>query len=73
MRLLGFDNAHPVAARGNRFLARPVASDHWHRTQTDAGRPYDFESAEKLIVDFFDEVGKRLEVLGLPFDVIQDD
>jgi hypothetical protein len=72
-RLLGFDNAHRVPARGNVFRLRPVASDHWHRTEQDKGRPYEFESAEKLIVDFFDEVGKKLDMLGLPFDVREDD
>jgi hypothetical protein len=72
-RLLGLDNAHRAPARGNGFLARPAASDHWHRTEHDKGRPYEFRSAEKLIVDFFDEVGKKLDVLGLPFDVRGDD
>ena len=30
-RLVGFDNAHGVPARGSRFKVRPEASDHWHR------------------------------------------
>ena len=68
-RLLGFDNAHAVRARGNRFLARPVAADHWHRTHDDKGRPYRFESAEKLVADFFGEVERRLDKLDVPFEV----
>ena len=71
-RLLGFDNAHAVRARGNLFLVRPVAADHWHRTHNDKGRPYTFESAEKLIVDFFSEVEKRLDELGVPFEMKED-
>ena len=31
------------------------ASHHWHRTETDPGRPYQFKGAETLIDDFFDE------------------
>jgi hypothetical protein len=38
-RLVGFDNAHRVARRGSRFKRRSEASDHWHRTETDPGRP----------------------------------
>jgi hypothetical protein len=59
-RLVGFDNAHGVAARGSRSKAAPQASDHWHRTETDPGRPYEFKDAETLIEDFFDEVERVL-------------
>ena len=38
-RLIGFDNAHTVPAKGPRFKTRPKAMDHWHRTETDKGRP----------------------------------
>ena len=37
-RLVGFDNAHSVPARGSRFKKRPAAADHWHRTEGDEGR-----------------------------------
>src|SRR6267154_2708645 len=46
-RLVGFDNAHGVPARGSRFKVRPEASDHWHRTETDPGRPYAFKRSEE--------------------------
>src|SRR5450631_3358185 len=42
-RLLGFDNAHRARPRGSRFKRPPEASDHWHRTETDPGRPYVFQ------------------------------
>lgn len=71
-RLLGFDNAHAVRARGNHFLARPIAADHWHRTHDDQGHPYHFESAEKLVVDFFGAVEKRLDELGVPWEAKED-
>ena len=41
-RLVGFDNAHGIPAVGSRFKPRPQASDHWHRTEDDPGRPYKF-------------------------------
>ena len=45
-RVLGFDNAHTVPALGGRHKKRPKAADHWHRTEDDPGRPYEFVSAE---------------------------
>ncbi len=60
-RLMGFDNAHNVTHRGAKFSERQVAFDHWHRDQTDAGRPYRFESGEKLIADFFNEIERILK------------
>lgn len=68
-RLMGFDNAHGVAAKGSRHHQRPPEADHWHRTESDEGRPYAFESAEKLIDDFFDEVEHVLEEHGVPLSV----
>ena len=69
-RLVGFDNAHGVAARGSRFKAAPQASDHWHRTETDPGRPYEFKDAETLIEDFFDEVERVLRGRGIGTKVV---
>ena len=59
-RLVGFDNAHGVPVKGSRFKPKPPATDHWHRTETDPGRPYQFKDAETLIDDFFDEVERVL-------------
>lgn len=71
-RLLGFDNAHPVAHRGSSFMSSPKASDHWHRTADDGGRPYQFVSAWKLLDDFFDEVERVLSEQGIAYDVVSD-
>jgi hypothetical protein len=59
-RLVGFDNAHGVPVKGSRFKPKAPASDHWHRTETDPGRPYQFKDAETLIDDFFNEVERVL-------------
>jgi hypothetical protein len=72
-RLVGFDNAHPVRATRSHAGKRTVVADHWHRSSADSGRPYRFESAEKLIDDFFDEIERVLTARGVPFDVVADD
>jgi hypothetical protein len=69
-RLVGFDNAHRVARRGARFKRRSEASDHWHRTETDPGRPYEFKDAETLLRDFFREVQRVLTERGIAETVI---
>ena len=64
-RLIGFDNAHDVPARGSRFKRRNESTDHWHRTGKDLGRPYEFKDAETLLDDFFDEVERVLRDRGI--------
>jgi len=70
-RLVGFDNAHCVPVKGSRFKPKPPASDHWHRTETDPGRPYPFKNAETLIDDFFDEVERMLGERGIGTTVVE--
>ena len=70
-RLVGFDNAHGVPAAGSHFKERPAAADHWHRTETDEGRPYAFVSAEQLVADFFAEVRRVLTERGVSETVVQ--
>ena len=70
-RLVGFDNAHAVPARGSRFKRRGDASDHWHRTEKDPGRPYVFKDAETLIDNFFDEVDRVLGERGVGIQVVR--
>lgn len=71
-RLMGFDNAHPVAHQGSSFVPAARQADHWHRSAQDAGRPYTFVSAVQLLDDFFDEVERILEELGVAFDIVAD-
>ena len=68
-RLIDFDNAHGVAAFP--VQTKPPARDHWHRTKTDPGRPYQFKSAEDLIDTFFDEVERVLGERGVETTVVE--
>lgn len=68
-RILGFDNAHAVAAPGSRFKRLARQRDHWHRTDSDPGRPYVFVDAPTLIADFFAEAERALAERGIAFVV----
>jgi hypothetical protein len=70
-RLVGFDNAHGVPVRRARFKPAPAASDHWHRTENDPGRPYAFKDAETLVEDFFDQVERVLGERGIGTAVVE--
>ena len=70
-RLLGFDNAHGVPAMGSPFKKRQPATDHWHRSETDPGRPYAFTDAAGLVENFFEEVRRVLEGRGIPVEIIE--
>ena len=63
-RILGFDNAHAVKRPGGRCVAQPRAYDHQHRGPKDAGVPYPYVNAGKLVGDFWQAVIKALEDLG---------
>ncbi len=69
-RLVGFDNAHGVPPRGSRFRRAGDAHDHWHRTGDDAGRPYVFTTADRLLADFFAEVRRVLDERGISDAVV---
>ena len=64
-----FDNAHAIPHRGGRHVKRPAAYDHWHRTESDPGRPYPFTTASQLLDDFWREVKRTLDEKGLPNDL----
>jgi len=67
-RLLGFDNAHGgIKPEGARFLhaGKKYPYDHRHRHANDVGVLYQFDTAYKLISDFYAEVDRVLkEVLS---------
>ena len=67
-RIMGFDNAHPIRSSG--YRKGQVESDHWHRTETDPGRPYQFTTADQLLADFFAEVRRILGEKGVSDQVI---
>jgi hypothetical protein len=70
-RLVGFDNAHAVGVAGSRFKKRPQASDHWHRSEGDVGRPYRFKDAKTLLDDFFNEAERALAEHGIGTTVVE--
>ncbi len=58
-RVLGYDNAHAVKPPGKfKFAGQRLPYDHKHRTASDKGVPYSFESAAHLLEDFFAEADK---------------
>jgi hypothetical protein len=61
-RLLGFDNAHAIGRPGGRFVAQPRVYDHVHRGEGEAGRPYEFVDAGKLLEDFWVAVDRVLKL-----------
>jgi hypothetical protein len=72
VRLLGFDNAHPIPHAGGRYVKPSVEADHWHRTSTDEGRPYSFVSVSQLLEDFFTGVERICEASGIPTEVVNE-
>lgn len=53
-RVVGFDNTHAVQPRRRgRVTGRRVEFDHQHAGTNDRGTPYEFESAEELMTDFW--------------------
>ncbi len=56
-RLLGFDNAHAIGAKGRKrgkYNGRIVSWDHVHNMEKV--QPYSFSSAAQIIQDFWDRV-----------------
>lgn len=62
-RLMGFDNAHPVKAPGSGFIRHRTLRkyDHQHKFKDIAVIiPYEYSTAEQLLVDFWTSVDKAL-------------
>lgn len=61
-RVLGYDNAHAVKApKKFKFAGQRLPCDHRHRMSSDKGVPYAFESAHRLLQDFFAEVDRVIK------------
>ena len=58
-RLIGFDNAHPVSPKGKE-KAR-LAWDHFHRGTFETPVPYEYRGADRLWIDFLNEVKRVLK------------
>lgn len=60
-RILGYDNAHAASwPKKFKYTGRIRTFDHVHRHAADPGFPYEFESAEQLLADFFRDVDRAL-------------
>ena len=60
-RLVGFDNAHGYQLpRRKRYCGRRVVWDHHHHSDEQV-TPYEYESAARLIEDFWAEVDRVLQ------------
>lgn len=57
-RILGFDNAHAIKPKKKRYRAKITKWDHKH--EKDRVKPYEFESAGKLLEDFWKSVNDIL-------------
>lgn len=62
-RLVGFDNAHPVADRRRSGRRKRDESDHQHRFRTV--RPYEYTDAATLLADFWSAVDSVLKERGV--------
>lgn len=62
-RIAGFDNAHAVPSRSGPSGKARKAYDHKHRFKTVT--PYEYESPEALVADFWTLVDSVLHELGV--------
>ena len=67
--LVRFDNAHAVDEGGRGYRRKRAVYDHWHRTEKDEGRPYNFTTVAQLLDDFWKEVRRALNEKGIPNDL----
>lgn len=63
VRLIGFDNAHPVRTRRSLRSKLDSTMDHKHRLSTT--RPYNYRDAATLLVDFWNAVDAILDERGV--------
>ena len=64
-RVLGYDNAHAVKLpKKFKFAGCRFPYDHRHRTSSNKGVPYLFESPQRLLEDFFAEVDRFIREAG---------
>src|SRR5437879_6002547 len=61
-RVLGYDNAHAVKRpKRFKFAGTRLPYDHRHTTSSDKGVPYEFDSPQRLLEQFFEEVDRVIE------------
>ena len=61
-RVMGFDNAHaPKGVKKKRFQAQRKEYDHQHQNIECKGVPYEFETPDELLNDFWSAVDEILK------------
>jgi len=56
IRIFGMDNKHRPKSKRKGYHGRIVEYDHIHNNEKDKGTPYTFINAEKLLIDFRNQV-----------------
>ena len=60
-RILGYDNAH-APKNPTKYANRTLPYDHRHRSPSDLGIRYEYKNAYQLLIDFFVDVDKALNL-----------
>ncbi|HEV2614729.1 MAG TPA: DUF6516 family protein [Gammaproteobacteria bacterium] len=68
-RILGFDNSHPIEYGGKNKVPAKRIYDHWHSNNSEKIYPYFYESAEKLLEDFWVKVVEVLDITKRIYEV----
>ena len=58
-RIIGYDNAHAIKRKGNKYIANRIVWDHKHKQ--DVVEAYEFDSAGQLLEDFWTDVDRILK------------
>ena len=58
-RIIGYDNAHAVKPKGKKFGAKRMVWDHRHNRKIVEN--YEFDSAQRLLEDFWEDVNAILD------------
>ena len=61
IRILGYDNAH-APKNPTKYANRTLPYDHRHRSPSDLGIRYEYKNAYQLLIDFFVDVDKALNL-----------
>lgn len=64
-RIMGIDNAHAIEYGKKNHVAPKRTFDHWHKKHNKDAMPYFYESAGKLLEDFWTAVDETVvEIRG---------
>ncbi len=58
-RVIGFDNAHGIKSKKNKYIGKRTIWDHKHKM--DIIEPYEFDNPGQLLEDFWNDVNRQIE------------